>query len=152
MRAQFSFYPLWHVWFQGFIGRFGLLDYGFPHWVYYLALAVFLVLLVLVIRALATDRSRLANRWPELLYYVAISLGLLAAIARAGFPYHLATHFIFEQARYLFPLLPLYGLFIAVAVRGAGRRWAGPLAVTLVATALAQDLFAQLLTLQRYYT
>jgi 4-amino-4-deoxy-L-arabinose transferase-like glycosyltransferase len=152
MRAQFDFYPLWHVWFQGFIGRFGLLDYGFPHWVYLVALAVFLGLLALVIRAVRSEFGLFSRHWRELLSYLVIVLGLLAAIARAGFPYHLSTHFIFEQARYLFPLLSLYGLFIAVAVRGAGRRWAVPLAVTLVGLALAQDLFAQLLTLQRYYT
>jgi 4-amino-4-deoxy-L-arabinose transferase-like glycosyltransferase len=151
MRAQFSFYPLWHVWFQGFIGRFGLLDYGFPHWVYFVALVVFLGLLGLVISAMRREPGLFARHWRELLSYVVIALGLLAAIARAGFPYHLSTHFIFEQARYLFPLLSLYGLFIAMAIRGAGRR-AVPLAVTLVGLALAQDLFAQLLTLQRYYT
>jgi 4-amino-4-deoxy-L-arabinose transferase-like glycosyltransferase len=152
MRAQFDVYPLWHVWFQGFIGRLGLLDYGFPHWVYFAALAVFLVLLALVIRAVRSELGLFARHWRELLTYAVIALGLLAAIARAGLPYHNSTHFIFEQARYLFPLLSLYGLFIAVALRGAGRRWAVPLAVTLVSLALIQDLYAQLLTLQRYYT
>ncbi len=152
MKAQFGFYPLWHVWFQGFIGRFGLLDYGFPKWVYYLALGIFALLLGLVVRELARRRRAVAARWREWLAYALIAGGLLAAIARAGFPYHLQTHFVFEQARYLFPLLALYGLFIAVALRGAGRRWGAALAGTLVVAALAHDLFAQLLTLQRYYT
>jgi 4-amino-4-deoxy-L-arabinose transferase-like glycosyltransferase len=152
MQPQFSVYPLWHVWFQGFIGRFGLLDYGFPKWVYYLALALFMGLVGLAGRALLLDRVQVRDRWRELLCYAALVVGLLLAIARAGFPYHIQTHFIFEQARYLFPLLGLYGLLIALALRGAGRRWAPALGGVLVVAALAQDLFAQLLTLQRFYT
>jgi 4-amino-4-deoxy-L-arabinose transferase-like glycosyltransferase len=152
MHPQFGFYPLWHVWFQGFIGRFGLLDYGFPVWVYYLALAMFAGLLGLAARALVIDRVRVSARWRELGTYAALVVGLLLAIARAGFPYHLQTHFVFEQARYLFPLLGLYGLFVALALRGAPRRWATALGGTLIVAAIAHDLFAQLLTLQRYYT
>jgi 4-amino-4-deoxy-L-arabinose transferase-like glycosyltransferase len=152
MHAQFSSYPLWHVWFQGFIGRFGLLDYGFPVWVYYLALALFLGILGLATRAMVAGRDRVRARWREIFTYAALLAGLLLAIARAGFPYHLQTHFVFEQARYLFPLLGLYGLLIALALRGAGRRWAATLAGTLIVAAIAHDLFAQLLTLQRYYT
>jgi len=152
MRAQFSFYPLWHIWFKGFVGDFGLLDYGFANWVYYLAGAIFLMLAALALRALVSERRSLRSRWPEIVSYGAITIGLLLAIARAGFPYHLQTHFVFEQARYLFPLLALYGLFLAVALRGAGRRWSPALAGVLVVVMIAHDLFAQLLTLQRYWT
>jgi 4-amino-4-deoxy-L-arabinose transferase-like glycosyltransferase len=151
MRAQFSFYPVWHIWFKGFVGDFGLLDYGFANWVYYLAGAIFLMLAALALRALVSERRSLRSRWPEIVSYGAITIGLLLAIARAGFPYHLQTHFVFEQARYLFPLLALYGLFLAVALRGAGRRWSPALAGVLVVAMIAHDLFAQLLTLQRYW-
>jgi 4-amino-4-deoxy-L-arabinose transferase-like glycosyltransferase len=152
MHPQFSGYPLWNVWFQGLVGRFGLLDYTFPRWVDWLFLAIFLALVGLAVRALVLDRLRVRARWRELLTYAVLAAGLALAIARAGFPYHLKTHFVFEQARYLFPLLGLYGLFVATALRGAGRRWGAVLAVVLVVIAVGHDLFAQLLTLQRYYT
>jgi hypothetical protein len=152
MHPQFSGYPLWNVWFQGLVGRFGLLDYAFPKWVDWLFLVLFLGLAGLAVRAVAIDRLQVRARWRELLTYAVLAAGLALAIARAGFPYHLQTHFVFEQARYLFPLLGLYGLFVALALRGAGRRWGAVLGVVLVVIALGHDLFAQLLTLQRYYT
>ena len=152
MHPQFSGYPLWNVWFQGFVGRFGLLDYTFPKWVDWLFLVLFLGLAGLAARALMLDRLRVRARWRELVAYAVFAAGLALAIARAGFPYHLQTHFVFEQARYLFPLLGFYGLFVALALRGAGRRWGAALGVVLVVIAVGHDLFAQLLTLQRYYT
>ena len=59
--------------------------------------------------------------------------------------------YVFEQARYLLPLLPLYAAIVALAVRGAGRRWAPVAAGVLVVAALGHDLFAQLVTIARYY-
>jgi len=152
LHEQFNVYPLWHVWFEGFVGRFGLLDYHFSTWVYWVVLAAYLLVLALAGRTLVHERARVRARWRELLSYTALMVGLLLAIARAGFPYHVQTHFIFEQARYLFPLLGLYGLLVALALRGAGRRWGPALGITLVVGVLSLDLFAQLLTLQRYYT
>jgi len=152
MHQQFSVYPLWHVWFEGFVGRFGLLDYTFPIWVDWVVLAMYLLVVALAGRALVVDSARVRARWRELLSYLVLMVGLLLAIARAGFPYHIQTHFVFEQARYLFPLLGLYGLLVALGLRGAGERWGPTLGVTLVVGAVALALFAQLLTLQRYYT
>ena len=152
MRAQFTVYPLWDRWFKGSVGNFGLLDYGFPSWVYSMFLIVFIGLAALAVRALIASRAALRRRWQEIVAYLAIALGLLIGIARVGYNWHLAYTFIFEQARYIFPLLALYGLFMALAVRGAGRRWGGALAGVLVVGALAHTIFAQLLTLHRYWT
>ena len=113
MHAQFTVYPLWNQWFKGFVGNFGLLDYGFPLWVYYLFLAVFVALGVLAVKALISARAARQAALAEIVSYAAIALGLLIALARVGYPYHLAEEFFFEQARYLFPLLALYGLFFA---------------------------------------
>jgi hypothetical protein len=42
-----------------------------------------------------------------------------------------------SEARYLLPLLALWGLLVAVAVRGAARRWKTSVAILLVALLLA---------------
>jgi hypothetical protein len=63
----------------------------------------------------------------------------------------MSTGYPFEQARYLFPLLPLYALFVVLAARGAGRRWAPLLGAGLVLLAMLHGLFGETLTISRYY-
>ncbi len=58
---------------------------------------------------------------------------------------------VFEQPRYLLPLLGLYGALVALAVRAGGRRWAPALAVALVVLAFGHDIYGQVLTVTRYY-
>jgi hypothetical protein len=57
----------------------------------------------------------------------------------------------FEQTRYLFPLIGLWGALVALAIRGAGRRWRPVLAVGLALAFVAWELFAQLIVVGRYY-
>ena len=57
----------------------------------------------------------------------------------------------FPQARYLFPLLALYALAIVLATKALPRRWAPVLGALLVALAMAHNLFAETLTISRYY-
>ena len=49
------------------------------------------------------------------------------------------------------PLLPLYAAGVALAARGAGRRFERPVAALVVTLALAHGLFAQLLVISRFY-
>lgn len=151
MQDQFGYYPLWETWFKGFVGRFGWLDYGFPISVYWITLGVYVPMLALTGRALARGRRILAGRWAELLSYLSMVAGLLALIGVAGYRGRLATGQIFEQARYLLPLLPLYGALVALGARGAGRRWGPTVGAVLVVLAMAHGLFSQLLTISRYY-
>ena len=96
-------------------------------------------------------RDALRSRAGELLVYVLMALGLAAAIAVAGYRYRVDNGGAqFEQARYLLPLLSLYAAVVALAVRAA-RRWAPVAAVVLLVAACGHSLFAQLLTLERYY-
>jgi 4-amino-4-deoxy-L-arabinose transferase-like glycosyltransferase len=144
-------FPLWDLWFRGFIGRFGWLDYDFPTWVNRLALWIYLPLLGLVGAALAAGRRRLRRRWAELASYTVMALGVLLVIGHAGYAAWASGGYPFEQPRYLLPLLPLYGALLALAARGAGRRFGPAVGVLIVALAVAHGLFAQLLTLSRYY-
>jgi hypothetical protein len=55
------------------------------------------------------------------------------------------------QPRYLLPLLPLLGVAVALAARGAGRRWGPPVGALLVVLFLSHDVFSQLIVVSRFY-
>jgi 4-amino-4-deoxy-L-arabinose transferase-like glycosyltransferase len=147
---QFEHYPLWDVYFKGFVGRFGHFLFGFPDWVNWLALAIALGAVALAGRALWLGRGALRGRLGELASYAGTALGLLLLLGVAGYQYKQREGIGFEQTRYLLPLLPLYGALIALAARGAGR-FARPVAVGFVGLAAAQELFSLLLTIAHYY-
>ncbi|MFL5908072.1 MAG: DUF2142 domain-containing protein [Solirubrobacterales bacterium] len=151
MDPLFHHYPLYAVWFKGFIGTFGWLEYGFPKIGYTLALWTTLAIVALAVRELIVNRAVVRSRVAELVTYAAIMGGLLVLTNGNGYTARVGGAGGFEQARYLLPLLPLYGAIIALAARGAGRRW-GPFAgILIVSLAIAQSAVAILLTLTRYY-
>ena len=139
------------VWFNGFIGRFGWLDFGFEPVFYDYALALFLVMLALAVAALVRWRETLRARLGELAAYAAAMGGLLLLVGVFGYRYFITERMQFEQARYLLPLLPLYAALIALALKRLGPRW-GPVggAVVLVLVA-GHSLAAQLVALGRWY-
>lgn len=145
-------YQLYETMFKGFIGRFGWLDYQFPAWVYTTVLAVWAALLALGVRALWLGRSAIRTRGAEMATYALMLVGLLVVIAVPGYDYRLTNGQAFEQARYLFPVLALLGGLYGLAIRGAGRRAGGYVAVGLVASTAALDLLGLLLTVARYYS
>ncbi|MEA2371200.1 MAG: hypothetical protein QOH12_1594 [Solirubrobacteraceae bacterium] len=149
--AYFPYYPLRQTFFDGAIGRFGWLDYGFPARVYSLAEDAFVVLAVLAVIGVWRSRRELMAVWPLAIGFGVMALGLMAAIGFAGIRYLTLTGYAFEQARYLFPLLALYGVFVVLVCRAAPRRWAPALGGALVVLAMAHGLFAELLTVSRYY-
>ena len=144
-------YPALDVWFRGFIGRFGWLDYGFPLWVYDVALAIWAILIASAAAALVRFRHSLRRRFGELAVYLVAVASLASLIAFAGYEYRLETGFVFEQARYLLPLLALYGAILALAVLGAPARWRPAVAGVVIVLALTHNLFSQLITLSRFY-
>jgi 4-amino-4-deoxy-L-arabinose transferase-like glycosyltransferase len=150
-----NFFPggntLINVWLNGLVGRFGWLDYGFSGWVYTLAEWLMVPFLILAAFALARAREAVKRVLPLFVCFGVMTLGLLVAIGYAGVRYQLSTGFPFAQARYLFPLLALYALFGVVVARGAGRRWAPVLGAALVLLAMAHGLFAETVTISRYY-
>jgi 4-amino-4-deoxy-L-arabinose transferase-like glycosyltransferase len=145
-------YPLWTIWLNGSIGAFGWLDYGFPVWVYadgrwvLYALAAFFA-----VGALRLGWARVRSVLPLFFAFAVSAVGLLSAIGWDGLRYRLQTGYQFEQARYLFPLLCFYGVFIALVVRAVPRRWQPVAGALLVVLAMAHGLFAETLTISRYY-
>ena len=151
MTPEFHGLPLRDIWFNGFVGKFGWLDYGFADWAYWLALGVIAVLLLLAVRELWACRDALRNRLGELATYGTIAVGLLILLNWIGYDVQLGEAEGFEQARYLLPLLALYAAIIALAARGAGRRYGPAAGVLIVSVAIAHSLLAMLLTVTRYY-
>lgn len=143
--------PFYDIWFRGFVGQFGWLDYGFPEWVYDVAQGVAWLVVALAVATLIRERGAIARRRWEILTCMAAAGGLLVVIGLAGYDYWLASGGQrFEQARYLLPLLPLYGALVALAVRAAGR-WSPLLAACAAAIAVGWSVYAQILTALWYY-
>ncbi|HWW90950.1 MAG TPA: DUF2142 domain-containing protein [Solirubrobacteraceae bacterium] len=151
MRPQFSYSPLWETWFKGFVGRFGWLDYGFPAWVYQFARVISLSVLALAAGELMRRRAAVRRRLGELAVYALAVVGLWVEIGVQSYRYLIANGGVFEQARYLLPLLGLYAAVIVLAVRFGGRRWGPVLGAALVVLAVGHNLFAQAITISRYY-
>jgi uncharacterized membrane protein len=150
MRDWFTYNPVRDTWIDGFIGNFGWLDYGFPRWVYNVVPFLYLALIALFVRELLGRRPQLKARAGEIVTYVGLALGVVLFVHAASYVGQLSNPGGFEQARYLFPLLALYGALIALAARGAGR-WGPAVGVFLVCLAIAHTAVAMLLTLTRYY-
>jgi 4-amino-4-deoxy-L-arabinose transferase-like glycosyltransferase len=153
MHHQFDYLPLWKTWFQGFFGRFGWLDYAFPEWFFWVALGVVTLVIVAAVGELVRKRVALRRRLGELAVYMLAVLGLFVEIGVESYRNYVQTNGgQFEQARYLLPLLCLYGAIAVLAVRFGGRRLGPVLAAFLIVLAVGHDLYAQVLTIGRYYT
>jgi 4-amino-4-deoxy-L-arabinose transferase-like glycosyltransferase len=149
MNDQFIGYsPLWVIWFQGFVGRFGYFFYTVPEWFSRIGAGVAVAVLGLVARALWRWSERI--RLSEFGTYLLMAVSVLAVVGVAGFQFRQRVGLPFEQTRYLFLLLPLYAALVAVAVRAAGR-YGRALAIVLVAFFAAHQLFAVLFNVAVYY-
>jgi hypothetical protein len=115
-------------------------------------LGILLVLMVAAIAFVVRRRGALLRRWPEWLSYAAIAGGLLFLLGYAGYGWKRDTGTDFEQGRYLLPLLALYAGLVAAGLRGFGER-VGPLVGSVLVTlAIAHSMWAQILTVIRFYT
>ena len=137
------------IWFDGFVGRYGWGETGFPEWVYSVAAIFFLAAVVACGRTLVVIRKTVRERLAELAVYSVMSVGLLILIGAAS--YISIENQAFTEARYLLPLLALFAAGGGLAIRVAGRRWEAVLGTVMVLAMLADDIFGQLLVLGRYY-
>jgi hypothetical protein len=139
------------LWFDGYVGLYGWLDTTFPGWVYSAALIPAGVIALLCARALYTGRAALRSRAVELVVYAAVGIGVMALIGAASYDSFPHTDAEFAQTRYLLPMVALLGAVIALAARGAGRRWGPTVGALIVTLFLAHDIFSQLLVAGRFY-
>lgn len=139
------------IWFRDLVGFYGWSDTVFPGWVYNVALVPAGLIAALCLRELALHRTALRARMGELAAYAAIGAGLLLLIGAAGHTNVPGTPAAYAQPRYLLPLLALWAAVLALAARGAGRRWGPAAGALIVVLVLAHDLFSQLQVIARYY-
>jgi len=139
------------IWFRNVIGLYGWGDTAFPNWVYDFALIPFLAIVASCARALVLGRAALRVRIPELLTYALMSLGLLTLVGASGYLSFPATAAEFTDARYLLPLVVLWAAILALAARGAGRRWGPAVGALIVLLIIGHDIFSQLQVVARYY-
>jgi Predicted membrane protein (DUF2142) len=140
------------LWFNGLVGFYGWADTLMPGWVYDAALVPFLAIAVLCVRELARMRVALRRRVAELWVYGATGAGVLILVGIQSYDSDVRQGFEpFWEPRYLLPMLPLWGCILALAARGAGRRWGPAVGAVLVTLFLAHDVFSQLQVIARYY-
>jgi hypothetical protein len=138
------------LWFNRGVGFYGWLDTSFPAWVNNLALVPAGILGLLCLRALAIDRAALRLRIAEIAVYATMGLGLLSLIGLSS--YIDSSEGLFADPRYLLPLIPLLGLVLGLAARGAGRRWGPAVGTLIILLFLAHNIFSQMLVAGRYYS
>ncbi len=153
MAVYFPGVSTWRqLWFNGVVGMYGWADTLFPVWVYEIALAPAALIALLCARELVRARASLRRRAPELAVYALLAAGVLALVGGASYIADVIGHDgPFWEPRYLLPMLPLFGAILALAARGAGRRWGPAAGMLIIVLILAQDLFSQLLVVSRYY-
>jgi hypothetical protein len=151
MRADFAgVLTTQAIWFNGYVGLYGWLDTQFPAWVYDLAVVPAAVILGLCVRSVVSA-SALRARMSELVVYAAMCAGLLVLIGADSYLVFPTIDAEYGQARYLLPLLPLLGLVLALAARGAGRRWGTAVGAAMIMLLLWHDIFSQLQEVARFY-
>jgi Predicted membrane protein (DUF2142) len=152
MTNYFPGVSMTHLWFERLVGLYGWLDTTFPLWVYTVALIPAGLIAVLGARALVVDRAALRAHSVELVVYAVMTVGLLGLIGSHAY-LNLggeggAGH---AEPRYLLPLIPLGGVALALAARGAGRRWGPMVGALIIVLLLGYDVFSQLLVVSRFY-
>ncbi len=141
------------IWFDGLVGRYGWVDTLFPPWAYELAIVPTALITALSARELVTRRLQLRRRLPELIVYAAMAGGLMLLVGVTSYIGQIYGHErpYLDEPRYFLPLVPLLAVVLALAARGAGRRWGHAAGVLIVVMFLAYDLFSQLQVVARYY-
>jgi hypothetical protein len=139
------------LWVNGFVGLYGWVDTVFPAWVYRVAHIPIALLVVLFASGLFANRASLRRRIVELGVYGAMAVGLATLVGAGDYIEYPAATGSFAQPRYLLPLLALYGAGLALAARGAGRRWGPVVGAAIVILFIAHDVFSQLLEISRFY-
>lgn len=140
------------LWFDKSVGVYGWLDTTFPIWVCNLALIPAGLLAILCTRTLVLSRIALRQRLTEVIVYGTMGLGLMLLIGASAYFNTEAENLGFAEPRYLAPMLPLVGVALALAARGAGRRWGPPVGALIVVLFLAHNIFSQLLVIARFYS
>jgi hypothetical protein len=144
-------YPVWDTYIQGFAGRFGWFQYGFSPKASKAMAWVLGGIVALAVVAAARYRGAFRRNLPLLVALVGGGIGFALMINIAGWGYRLDAGINFEQTRYLFPMIGLYGAAVAAAVLAFPARWRPRVTAVVVVAASLHVIAAWGLTLLRYY-
>jgi 4-amino-4-deoxy-L-arabinose transferase-like glycosyltransferase len=147
----FGFWPPADLWLRGLLGTYGWLDYTVPGWIFAVGKVVTVVMLGFAASALAQQWRHVYRRWVEIIVLGLFCIGMALVIGAAGYSYRRTTGFLFEQARYLFPLAGVGAVIAALSAMGLGRRAAPYVAAVLIGLFAALEISGVLLTYVRYY-
>lgn len=145
-------FPLQDLWAPRFLGQFGWLDYGYQQWVGDVFFWLCVVLLVGLVVTLVRLRGLTRPRVVELVTYAAFVAGVLFAIAWTDYRSRVTDTALFEQGRYLLPLLVIFLGAVGVVLKGLGPRWGRVVGAVLVVAMVAASVFGQMMTIERYYS
>jgi len=139
------------IWFNGYVGLYGWLDTPFPGWVYWFALIPAGLIAALCVRAVVASAGALKGRALELAVYCVMGGGLMVLVGADSYIVFPRVGAEYGQVRYLLPMLPLLGAALALAARGAGRRWGPIVGAVIIMLFIAHDIFSQLQVVARFY-
>jgi hypothetical protein len=144
--------PAYDVYFKGFWANFGHLDTKFPSWVYGVLLAASVAGVMMIVAAAVRFRQMLRRWLPRALLAVMAVAGFALIVNLRSYLALIQQDVPFAQGRYLLPAVAVFGVAVAAAAIGFGRRW-GPVAGVAFATAIGSfNLFSLGLVLSRFYT
>jgi hypothetical protein len=143
--------PAWNTWFKGAVGRYNWLETVFPGWVYKLALIPTAAIAGLCARELYVTRRLLRRRVAELATYAVMLVGLMVLLSAASFDSYPTLALADSEPRYFLPMLALGGALLALAARGAGKRWGPVVGAGIVMLFLGHNVLSQMLEVSRYY-
>jgi hypothetical protein len=107
-------WPLYETWIKTGWGAFGWLEVRLPGQLYVVLAALSVV--AFAAAAVAITRKRVALGWPLLTFFGLAALALLAGLHVSEYWYLNKHAAVFNQGRYLLPLIPLGGLAAAAGI------------------------------------
>jgi 4-amino-4-deoxy-L-arabinose transferase-like glycosyltransferase len=143
--------PVWQVYLQPFMGRFGWFEFGFSTGQSKRLMWLLAAALVAALTGLWRIRATVRRHWAAVVGLVGSFVGYAVMINIRGWQFRDETGQGFEQVRYLFPMIGFYGLLVALALTGLPARWRRPVAAGAVVLMLVQVVASFALTFDRYY-
>ena len=141
--------PVYDIWLKGGWAAFGWLEVRFPNPVYVVLAAVTVGLLVGGVVVLLRRRRR--DDLPLIAFFGVASLALLAGLHWIEYRTIRTEGVIFNQGRYLLPLLPLLGVSAAASLTLVPARRRALATGVLIGAAFVLQVFSLALIAGRFY-
>lgn len=143
--------PVGGIYLRGFFANFNALDTFFAGWVYVLIGLILAALVGGATYAVYERRASLRERWPLVAMPITAVVGMMLFINVAGYLMYTQDGSIFAQGRYLFPIIGIFGSFVAAGSLGAGKYRGLIVGSALVLSLAALNIFGMGLSMARFY-